>query len=284
MRDPRQLIPNDSLIAGRRIAWGVHGEGAPVVLMHGTPSASYIWRDVLGPLVAAGRRVHLFDLLGYGASERPAEADADSSVAGQTALLHRLLDHWGLAAAHIVGHDIAGAVAQKIAVETPARVSSLTLIDSVSFDSWPSEFTKKTLADGIEALSRAPAAEHRARMSDWLKTAVADVETFEREALPFYLDLISGPVGQASYFQHQMATYESSVTEALGPLLHRLARTPTLILWGAEERWQLLHHARRLHDAIPGSALHILEGAGHFAMEDKPAEIAALIAEHTAPR
>lgn len=67
----RDLVRDNSLIAGYRIAHGTHGDGEPVVLIHGTPSSSYIWRHVVPELVEAGHRVHLFDLLGFGLSERP---------------------------------------------------------------------------------------------------------------------------------------------------------------------------------------------------------------------
>ena len=51
------LLLNDNVIVdGHRIACGVHGEGAPLVLIHGTPSHSHIWRNVVPRLVAAGHR------------------------------------------------------------------------------------------------------------------------------------------------------------------------------------------------------------------------------------
>jgi alpha/beta hydrolase fold len=59
------------IINGHRIAHGVYGEGTPVVLVHGTPSASIIWRKLVPVLCAAGFKVHVFDLLGFGESERP---------------------------------------------------------------------------------------------------------------------------------------------------------------------------------------------------------------------
>ena len=62
------IVTGHTLINDTRIAYGVHGSGEPVVLIHGTPSSSYIWRNVMPHLVAAGYQVHVFDLLGYGLS------------------------------------------------------------------------------------------------------------------------------------------------------------------------------------------------------------------------
>ena len=73
LADAQKLVPHHCLIGDTRIAHGVHGpqEGEPVVLVHGTPSSSIIWRDVVARLTAAGYRTHVFDLLGFGLSERP---------------------------------------------------------------------------------------------------------------------------------------------------------------------------------------------------------------------
>ena len=49
---------------GDRVAYNVFGEGPPVVLVHGTPFSSYVWRR-LAPALAQNYKVHVFDLLGY---------------------------------------------------------------------------------------------------------------------------------------------------------------------------------------------------------------------------
>ena len=79
-----KLVTENVLIMGNRIACGKHGSGEPVVLIHGTPSFSHIWREVTPALEHAGYQVHLYDLLGYGHSERPHDPAIDTSVSGQT--------------------------------------------------------------------------------------------------------------------------------------------------------------------------------------------------------
>ena len=78
----------------------------------------------------------------------------DTSVTGQLPALLALMDHWGLGRAHVVAHDIGGAVAQQLAVLHPDRLLSLTLIDCVSYDSWPSHRTRQQIQDGLNALVR----------------------------------------------------------------------------------------------------------------------------------
>ena len=81
------LIQESVLIDGHRIAYGIHGKGDPIVLVHGTPFFSHIWRKVLPELVNSGFQVFVYDLLGFGHSERPRDKSVDTSVSGQLPVL-----------------------------------------------------------------------------------------------------------------------------------------------------------------------------------------------------
>ncbi len=150
------LVPDNAIVGGFRIAHGSHGEGEPLVLIHGTPSSSHIWRNVLPSLVDAGYKVHTLDLLGFGRSERPLDLNVDTSVSGQVDVVIGLMDEWGLGSANVVAHDIGGSVALRIAAFHPGRVRSLTVADPCTFDSWPSPRTKQQMADGLDKLIAAP--------------------------------------------------------------------------------------------------------------------------------
>ena len=273
------IVTDHALIKNSRIAHGVHGEGAPVVLIHGTPSSSYIWRDVLPSLVEAGYKVHVFDLLGYGLSERPWNLKTDTSVTGQVPILNGLLELWDTEDIHVISHDIGGGVAQQFAIQHPERVRSLTMIDVVSFDSWPSKRTQEQMQAGLDTLIKSSDAAHRAHFREWLLSTVQNKARFEAQSMDTFLDFISGPIGQASLFQHQVAHYESKHTDSLTDHLHELGRLPVQIIWGEDDAWQVVSWAHKLHEAIPGSELHALKDCGHFAMEDQPEQIAALLVE-----
>lgn len=268
------IATRHTIVDGQRIAYNVFGEGEPVVLVHGTPSSSLIWRKLVPRLTAAGFKAHVFDLLGFGESERPWRTDVDTSISGQVPVLEALLDVWGLDTTHLVAHDIGGGIAQRFGVFHRARLRTLTLIDVVSFDSYPSERTRAQMADGLDALLRVRGAAHREHFDTWLRSASADPDRFAGGALPRYLDYISGPVGQASYFQHQMRHYDPRHTMEIAARIGELGDMPVKLIWGGEDQWQVPDWAHRLHRAIPGSDLSIVEGAGHFSPEDKPEEIA----------
>ncbi len=272
-----ELVPENTLIHGQRLANGAHGVGEPVVLIHGTPSSSYIWRNVVPELVDSGHRVHLFDLLGYGLSERPWDPAVDTSVSGQVPILKGLIAHWGLDRIHIVAHDIGGAIAQRFCIFNPESVKSLTLIDTVSFDSWPSKRTNEQMKAGLDALIKKPDEEHREYFRNWILSTVRDEDQMRAGSLETFVNYISGPVGQGSFFQHQVRHYDHKHTSELNDRISELGKMPVQILWGENDAWQVVDWAHKLHAAIPGSLLHILPECGHFAMEDRPGPISELL-------
>ena len=277
MEKAREIAPRDTLAGGGRVAYGVHGEGDPVVLLHGTPSSSYIWRNVLPALVAGDHAVYVYDLLGYGLSERPWDERVDTSVTGQTATLLELLNFWKLERAHVVAHDIGGAVAQRLGVFYPQRVKTLTLIDCVSFDSWPSKRTREQMQEGLEVLIKKEDAEHRRHFAEWLYTTVENKGQLQKNALELYVGYISGAVGQGSLFQHQVAHYDPRHTAEISERLAQLGDLPTQLIWGENDAWQTTDWAKKLNAAIPNSVLHVLPNCGHFAMEDQPQKICELL-------
>ena len=230
-------------------------------------------------LVAAGHQVHVYDLLGYGLSERPCDMSIDTSVTGQVPILEGLLDLWGLETFHLIAHDIGGAVAQRFAIQSPERIRTLTMLDAVSYDSWPSRRTHEQMQAGLEKLIKASDDDHRAHFRDWLYSTVENKQRLADTSMETYLDFICGPVGQGSFFQHQVMHYDPKHTDEVAPRYAELGTNPVQLIWGADDAWQVTDWAHKLHKAIPNSELHILEECGHFSMEDQPEKICALLVD-----
>ena len=273
----QHLVDQHILINDTRIAHGVHGEGEPVILIHGTPSSSYIWRNVMPMLVEAGYKVYVYDLLGYGLSERPWNPAIDTSVTGQVSVLKDLLEHWRLTDLHIVAHDIGGGIAQRFAIESPERVRTLSLIDVVSYDSWPSKRTREQMHAGLEALIKAPTDKHRDHFRNWLYSTVQNKQRMAEDSIDVFLDFICGPIGQASLFQHQVSHYDPKHTAEIASQYSELGKLPVQLIWGENDGWQVIDWAYKLRNDIPGSKLHIVTDCGHFAMEDQPEKITHLL-------
>jgi pimeloyl-ACP methyl ester carboxylesterase len=104
-----------------------HGDGDPVLLLHGWPDSARLWRHQVPVLAASGYRVITPDLRGFARSEQPAEVRSYGlrNVVGDVGAL---LDQLGTGAAHVVGHDWGAAVAWLTAILQPDRVRTLTAI------------------------------------------------------------------------------------------------------------------------------------------------------------
>lgn len=258
------------LVDGVRLAYRDRGEGDPVVFVHGTPSYAHEWRHVVPAVEAAGHRVVTYDLLGYGASERP--LDRDTSVGAQTDLLVGLLDALGLQDPSLITHDIGGAIGQRIAVLHPERLRRLMLIDTVSYDSWPSSTWREIIRTRLESYAAMPAEEFEELLTRQLRMTVADEAVMSGDELRAFLAPHRSALGRVSFFEHQVRHYDPRYTEELAGRLGEIA-VPVRLLWGAQDRWQPTHWAERLAADIPHAELVVVPDAGHFVMEDDPQRV-----------
>ncbi|MGQ0831943.1 MAG: alpha/beta fold hydrolase [Microthrixaceae bacterium] len=102
----------------------VHGEGRPVLLVHGFPDTKRLWSKQVPALVDAGFQVITYDQRGYGASDKPPAVD-DYAIPFLALDATAVLDHLGLERAHLVGHDWGAAVVWATAALAPDRVDHL---------------------------------------------------------------------------------------------------------------------------------------------------------------
>jgi pimeloyl-ACP methyl ester carboxylesterase len=122
--------------AGRRFtAAGVvifvreRGVGEPVVCMHGVPASSFLYRKLIAELASRGLRGGAFDLPGLGLADRPADFDYTWTGLGRFAVA--AVDALGLERFHLVVHDLGGPVGFELAAAIPARVRSLTILNTM---------------------------------------------------------------------------------------------------------------------------------------------------------
>ncbi len=248
------------------MAWDVLGSGPPVVLVHGTPSWSFVWRSV-APRLATRFSVYLLDLVGYGDSEQ--RDGQDMSVAAQSRALSQLLGRWELERAALVGHDIGGAVVLRAHLLEGRPASRLALLDAALFLPWNTPATVH-MKEHLDAYRTMPAHIYERVVAGHLATAVH--RPLADEVLDAYVRPWRGPAGQAAYFRKIEQWRDDDMT-AVEPLLATIA-VPTLVLWGAEDRWLSPTVGERLAASIPGACSTTVPDAGHFVMEDAPEAVA----------
>ena len=87
--------------------------------------------------------------------------------------------------------------------------------------------------EGLEALITKPAEAHREHYREWLYTTVENEPKLADETMELYLDYISGPIGQASYYQHQMMHYDPKHTMDFADRMGNFgASRPVQLIWG----------------------------------------------------
>ena len=256
------------------IAWDRIGEGPPVVLVHGTPWSSWTWRRI-APALARQYTVYLFDLLGYGASDK--RAGQDVSLAGHGARLADLLEFWGLERPAIVAHDIGGAAALRAHLLHGRDVAAFALVDVVVLSPWGTPFYR-LVGEHCAVFEQLPPAIHEGVLRAYVGTAHPRPIDRERED-----ELIApwlGPDGQSAFYR-QIAQGDEKDTDEIVPLLDRIS-APTLVVWGEADPWLPAQRGAELADRINGARFALLAGAGHLLPADQPEELTRLLGEHLA--
>lgn len=269
-REREKRVELEGLLDQRiRVAYHDEGEGIPVVLMHGIPTWSFLWREII-PRLAAGRRVIAPDFLGHGYSDR--RDRFDRSLTAQVEMILALLDHLGLDQVDLVGHDTGGGVALILAIKHKDRVRKLVLSNIVCYDSWPID---EMLALGNPNLRSVPAAQVRAMLLDSLTDGVHRRERLTDEFREGIVAPYSDEEGKLSLIRNAVSLNTNHTMELVDR--HSEILAPTLLLWGTEDPWQTIADAERLQAEIPDAWLEPVSDASHWLQQDAPAAVAASI-------
>ncbi|WP_406138861.1 alpha/beta fold hydrolase [Streptomyces sp. NBC_01089] len=241
----------------------------PVVLLHGTPFSSYVWRAVARAL-ARRHQVFVWDMLGYGASEM--SAGQDVSLAAQGRVFTELLAHWGLDEPLVVAHDFGGAVSLRAHLLHGARYRALALVDPVALAPWGSPFFRLVGAHA-EVFGQLPPALHQALVREYVSSASSPglhPAVLDRLVQPWL-----GDPGQGAFYR-QIAQADERYTDQVQGRYGEIG-VPTLVCWGEEDTWIPATKGRELAARIPGARLEPIPGAGHLVQEDAPAELTAAL-------
>jgi pimeloyl-ACP methyl ester carboxylesterase len=251
--------------AGGEVRWDRMGSGRPLVLLHGSPFSSYVWRRI-APALAGRWTVYVWDMLGYGASEMGDGQDV--SIGAQARLFAELLDHWQLAEPAVVAHDFGGAVSLRTLLLEQRRYRCLALVDVVALAPWGSPFFRLA-REHAHVFEQLPAHIHEAVLAAYIGNAThrpLPNETLKALTRPWL-----GPDGQRAFYR-QIAQAEQRYTDEIQPRYGELD-LPVLILWGRDDGYIPVAKAHELSAAIPGAELQIVDGAGHLIQEDAPEQV-----------
>jgi haloalkane dehalogenase len=261
-------------VDGVRIAYVDEGAGAPVWFMHGEPTWSYLWRNVIPPVLAAGFRCIAPDLAGFGRSDKPTELEW-YSYDRHVAVMAALLEHLDLRGVTMVVHDWGGLIGLRLAVEHSERIDRLVILDTGlatgrqrMTDAWKAfrDFVARTEDLPIGMLVRGAC-----------KRDPGDAVIAAYEA-PFPTP--QSKTGARAFPLLVPTSPDMPGAEAGMRVLEALRRDgrPTLMLWADSDPVLPLEVGRRFAAAIGRPEPEVIENASHFLQEDAGAQIGARIA------
>jgi haloalkane dehalogenase len=259
---------------GLRMHYVDEGDGTPVLLLHGEPTSSYLWRNVIPPLVAAGRRAVAPDLMGFGRSDKPADIGW-YSYDRHVASIENLVEALSLSSMTLVVHDWGGPIGLRFAVEHEDLVDRLVILDTgigggrAPSDTWL-RFREvvRTMGPTIDPV----------RLIESGTVTGLDDDARAAYAEPFPTP--ESKAGMLAFPELVPAEPDHPNTEPMNRVRDALRSwtKPTLVIWGAEDAALPPALAHGFTELIPGAGEPIVvEGAGHFLQEDRPDEVAAAI-------
>lgn len=255
-----------------------HG-GAPVVLIHGFGTSSFLWRHVGPALALTQHTAYAVDLLGYGESDRP--FDADFGLATQADYLERALTALRVARAAIVGIDIGAAIALRLAAIRPERVARLVLINPVAGEDIPGGDIRAMQRNTARFAFRVSRGLFGASplLSPILTESVADPSRMPPMLIGRYLAPFIGQEGVT----HLLALARAVRPTDLEDLDLTQVRAHTLIVRGEKDGWVSAGVAQKLSAEIADCRVVTLPEVARLVPEEAPDELASIVAAFISP-
>mmetsp|Transcript_17156 Transcript_17156/g.20793 ORF Transcript_17156/g.20793 Transcript_17156/m.20793 type:complete len:292 (-) Transcript_17156:694-1569(-) len=244
----------------------------PIVLVHGVPSSSFMYRGMLEPLAAAGFRAITFDFPGMGLSEKP--SNRDYSWSSQKRSMLELMDVLELDEMHLVIHDIGGPIASMFAAENKERVKSITILNTLlkvnnfqkPFPMWT--FTIPYLNNLFIAMAT-PLTMHLGIK----QKGVHDSSVFTYDVATAWHYMLKNNNGQESFLKIMNGFETDEETEEL---IRGIKGIPCHVVWGKYESSLKAEQLEYVKEEFDPVSVDMVPGA-HFIQEDNAEVISSHI-------
>jgi pimeloyl-ACP methyl ester carboxylesterase len=262
---PADLFVNVDGLNIRYQTWGTPAPGKPTaLLLHGFANSLQSFR-LLAPLLTDRYYVVAYDMPGFGLSDKPAPFDYKN--AHQAEMASDLIATLGLKNVVVGGHSLGGAIALRVALESPEVIGLVVMNPGI-------------ITSGVPAIAKYlvfPFPRLQARIfgdpafrSDFLRRSFISPGIVTDDVVND-LSRTSRTEGYLSGMTSMMGQY-SEPDEV--PMLPRL-KVPSLIVWGQLDRNKTMGEFEELKAKLPGNTAVLVSTSGHYVQEEAPAETAA---------
>lgn len=259
-------------INGNIVHYVDEGDGPVVLMLHGNPTWSFLYREVIAGLKDKFRCIAL-DYPGFGLSS--ARSGYGFTYAEHTDLSAAFIEQLDLTAITLFVQDWGGPIGFGAAVRDPGRYRGLVIGNTFA---WPAT---QTSWKAMSKLLGGPVGRWIAGRTNFLAKGVAGMHK-RAKLTSAESDHYTAPFPDPAS-RHPQTTFLRQVTAAQAELtqletaLHTLRDLPTLILWADQDNFYKETEASRIRDIFPEHEVHVLEGVGHFIQDDAGPEIVSTI-------
>jgi pimeloyl-ACP methyl ester carboxylesterase len=256
---------------GVKVAYTDIGEGDPILFVHGIPTSSYLWRNVIRPLKDEYRCIAP-DLMGLGDTDTPLDHRYDMEA--QADKLIELADHLGLDKFALVCHDQGGGAAQWLAVNNQERIDRFIITNCVCYDNWPVPIVARAMK--IIKINFLFEIIYKLNATSWdisrtgMRLGVYDRGKMSDDAIDEYSKYSRMGRDKTEQFRRFALAgdckYSMKAAEKFGEF-----KKPTYVIWAGDDPFLSPSWGRKLYDDIAGSRrMEIMPFAGHFWQEEIP--------------
>lgn len=279
----RDLYPFESHyadVSGQRMHYLDEGSGPPLLMVHGNPTWSFYWRN----LVSAFRdryRVIVPDHIGCGLSGKPSPGEYDFRLANRIADLASLVEQLNLENVTLLAHDWGGAIGMGTAVKIPARFRRFVLFNTAAFPDPRCPLRIRVCR--IPVLGQIGIQGFNLFALAAIKMAVGRPERMTAEVR-------AGLLAPYDSWAHRTAVHRFVADIPLSPRhpsfaaireieqgLAQFRNHPVCLIWGMRDWCFTPHFLDRFLDFFPQATVHRLDHAGHYVIEDAHEEIVPLL-------
>lgn len=257
------------------------GEGPVVLLVHGVPTSSWLYRNIIHNLIKDGFRVIAPDLLGFGNSDKPDDSEAyafDKQARRILDLMDSLnIENW----THVL-HDAGGPWTWELILEAPHRINSLIILNTIAFKNGfkpPIEFRRESFFGKLYANLYRNRLVCKMMITGTLKNGTTKKKFSKEETEGYTLPMEEG-TNKALY--HFFTSF-ASIYERLPQYQKALSELniPSLIIWGEKDKILVgKNQVPQIVNALktPPKNVYFLKEGTHYIQEDEPNKLSKLIA------